>query len=130
MQAYDIVGQVFKNGSGLALARILGWAGTAIVQADVTAAEYTIYELDDDDVDSRDAVTGHEAVSLTVATVIYNALQTAVVWDVDATGYNFRHQIDVSLGSPFPTAGKTYLIEYTLTTSTQPILLRFKVDVL
>lgn len=125
--AADVVARVFKIGTGTFLARILGWDGSAITQADISAAEYSIYELDPDDPDLRTAVDGHEGVSLEVASVIFNDLQTDLVWTVDETGYNFRHTIDISTDAAFPKAETPYLVEYKLTpTSGQVILVRFK----
>ena len=39
---------------------------------------------------------GHDGVTLVVANVIFNALQTGGLWTVDEVGYNFRHEINVA----------------------------------
>lgn len=138
MDAQKIYGEVLDGGTATLLARIVGWSAAAITQADIAEAEYTVYLLDEHDPDTRTAVTAHTAVELTVADVIYDTLQTDAVWDQDATGYNFRHTVDVrpvseeeedggGLGPAFTAAGRTYLVEVTLTPVTgQVIILPFE----
>jgi hypothetical protein len=77
-------------------------------------------------------VANHAAVSLTIANVIFDTLQTDDLWNErDSTGYNFRHQIDISSNAAFTLAGRRYLVEYTLTPgSGQVIVFRFVVDVI
>lgn len=126
--AQDIYGTVFKNGSATLLARVVGADGSAIQQADLASAKYTIYLLDDTDPDSGTAVTGHTDVAVAVADLIFDTLQNDNLWDVDATGYNFRHVLDVSANQAFATAGRHYRIVFELTpTSGQVILVRFQV---
>ncbi len=128
-EATDIYGTAFKNGSATLLARVIGSDGAAIVRADVASAKYTIYLLDDQDPDSRTAVTGHANVSLTLADVIFNSLQTDALWTVDGTGYNFRHVLDVSPNQAFTVAGRRFLVEVELTpVSGQVILVRFRIN--
>ena len=130
-EAIDIHGSAFKNGSATLLARIVGPDGANILQSDVNTIEYTVYLLDDQDPDSRMPVTGHTDVALTVADVIFNTLQTAAIWTVDATGYNFRHVLDVSSNQAFAVAGRRYLVEYQLTPAVgQMILVRFRINVI
>jgi hypothetical protein len=124
-----IYGTVFKNGTATLLARIVGRNDAAIVSAEITQVLYTVYLLDDDDPDSRQAVAGHEGVALDVATVVFDQLQTDALWNVDAVGYNFCHTLDVSAQPAFPIAGRRYLIEHQLTPAAgQVILTRFRVN--
>ena len=130
-EAIDVYGTAFKNGSVTLLARVVGAAGTNIVQADLSSIKYTVYLLDDQDPDSRTAVANHTDVALSIAGVIFNTLQTDPLWTVDASGYNFRHVLDVSTHPAFTIAGRRYLIEYQLTpTSGQKILVRFRLNVI
>ena len=130
-EATDIYGTAFKNGSATLLARVIGSDGAAIVRADVASAQYTVYLLDDQDPDSRTAITGHTNVSLTLADVIFNSLQTDAPWTVDSTGYNFRHVLDVSANQAFTVAGRRVLVEFELTPdSGQVILVRFRLNVI
>lgn len=127
MNASETHGVVFKSHTATLLARVVGWDGTAIAQANLSAAEYSIYLLDDNDPDYRLAIEDHDEVSLTVSAVIFNALQTDSRWTKDATGYNFRHTIEIDENQAFTLAGRKYLVQYTLTPTTgQPIVLRFR----
>lgn len=125
--AVDIVGAVFKEGSVTLLARVIGADGSAIQTIDISAAEYTLYELDENDPDSRTAIAGHTGVSIDPDDLLFDELQTDTIWgDKDATGYNFRHIVDISTVA-FAKAGVTYLMVFTLTPVLgQPILVRFR----
>jgi hypothetical protein len=91
--------------------------------AELTAEPKPTYYLD-----GQTPLAGHSAVSLAVAGVVYDALQTDPIWTRDAIGYNFRHVLDVSAHAAFPTAGRAYRIVYELTpASGQVILVRFRV---
>jgi hypothetical protein len=126
--AADIFGTVFKNGSATLLARVVGADGSAIQQADIASAKYSVYLLDDDDPDAATAVTGHEGVSIEVASLIFDTLQTGGGWEVDETGYNFKHVLDVSANQAFSVAGRSYRIVFELTPAAgQIILVRFRV---
>lgn len=124
--AADIHGIVFKNGSATLMARVVGADAANITQLDIASGTYTIYLLDDQNVDTRTAVTGHTAVALVIASVIFDTLQTDAIWTVDDTGYNFKHVIPIATVA-FAIAGRAYLIEYTLTpNSGEKILVRFR----
>lgn len=129
--ARDYSAVAFKNGSLALLARVLGAAGQPIVPADLTAASYTIYRLDETDPDSETPVAGHTAVSLEVASVVFASLQRDANWNVDEVGYNFKHTLDISAQPAFATAGIYYRLRYELVpTSGPPLLVRFKVRVI
>ena len=126
--ATDIQGTVFKNGSATMLARVVGANGARVVQDDIASAAYTVYLLDEGDPDAGTAVAGHTDVALSVASLIHNNLRTDALWDVDSTGYNFKHVLDVSANQAFTEAGRSYRIVFRLTpTSGQVILVRFRV---
>ena len=130
-EAVDTYGVAFKNGSITCMARVTGADAANIQQADISSGVYSLYLLDDQDPDSRTAVTGHAAGSLTIASVIFDTLQTDARWTVDSTGYNFKHVIDISANVAFAIAGRRYLVEYTLTpASGQVIIVRFRVNVI
>jgi hypothetical protein len=122
---------VFKDGSAVLLARVVDEAAGVIQQADLSAAEYTIYLLDDQDSDTRTAVTGHTGVALVVTAVIFDTLQTGAEWTVDDTGYNYKLTLDVSSDAAFSVAGRRYLVETKLTpVSGQIILIRHRCNVI
>lgn len=126
--ASDIHGVVFKNGSATFLARVVGAQGTPITQANIASAKYTAYLLDENDPDAATALTGHTDVAVAVASLVYDSLQNDALWDIDATGYNFKHVLDVAANQAFATAGRTYRLVFELTpTSGQVILVRFRV---
>ena len=127
-EASDIQGVVFRNGSCTLLARVVGADAQPIVQADIDSAKYTVYLLDDADADKQTPIDSHEDVSLTVAECIYNTLQDDDLWDVDSTGYNFKHVLDVATSAAFTVAGRSYRVVVRLTpTVGQVILVRFRV---
>jgi len=126
--AIDVHGGVHKNGSATLLARVVGADAQPIQQADIASAEYTIYLLDETDPDAGTAVTGHTAVEVTVADLIFDTLQKDALWDVDPIGYNFRHVLDVETAQAFAVAGASYRIVFGLTPAVgQVILVRFRV---
>jgi hypothetical protein len=125
--ANDIQGKVFRHGSAVFMARIVNASGEIVNQASVAALEYTIYELTSDDPSGLIPVTGHEGVSLTVGTVVFDTLQNDGAWTVDTQGYNFRHELDVSANEAFESAGKVYQVRYELTPVLgQKIVFRFQ----
>lgn len=129
--AVEIHGTAFKNGSVTLLARVVGGNGAPVVQADIASAAYTVSLLDDSDPDVATAVTGHNGVSLNPASLISDVLQNDDLWDVDDTGYNFKHVLDISTNQAFATAGRHYRAEFQLTpTSGQVILVRFRVFII
>ncbi len=126
--ASDVHGTVFKNGTATNLARVVGADGANITQADIASGVYSIYLLNDQDADSRTAVTNHSAVALVVADVFFDTLQTDSIWTKDATGYNFKHTPAISADAAFAIADRAYLVEYTLTPSSgEVIFIRFRV---
>lgn len=129
--AADTYGTAFKNGSVTLLARVVGKNGADILQADIASAKYSAYLLDEQDADSRTAVTGHSDVALNVGDIVFNTLQNDALWTVDQTGYNFRHVLDVSENQAFTIAGRRFLVEFELIPSTgQVILVRFRLNVI
>lgn len=125
----DYYGKVFKNGSGVFLARLVGPNGELLLPSDVASIVYSIALLDPRDPDSRTAVTGHQQVAVTAAGVLLDMLQHDAAWTRDPIGYNFRHEIDVSQHEAFAAAGRSYLLTYTITPSAgQRVLMRFRVQ--
>ena len=127
MQAHDIHGTVFQNGTATLLARVLGNNGAPIVQADAATIDYSIYLLDDDDPDLRQPVEGHEDVALEPAAVIFNSLQPTFYgrWTLSATTSSISPTFRSN--PAFPWAGKKYLVEYRLhPPAGQIVLVRFR----
>jgi hypothetical protein len=124
--AKDIYGTAFKNGSALLMARIVDNTGEPILSG-VSSVTYSIYELDPCRPDHLTAVSGHHNVSLVVEDVMFDGLQSGGLWTVDEVGYNFRHEIDVSVAAAFPKAGVDYQVRYELMPPMgQKTILRFQ----
>ncbi|QDT01267.1 hypothetical protein [Adhaeretor mobilis] len=125
--ARDIPGAVFRDGTATLLARIVDADDSPVTQSSLTAAEYSIFQIDPRDPATQSVVTGHDGQALVIADVIFDTLQTGAPWSIDETGYNFRHEIDISTDSAFPAAGAVYQVRYELTPVTgQPIVFRFE----
>ena len=119
----DLTGNVFVGGTLTALARVVDWANALLVQSAVSTITYTITDP------SGSPVTGHNNVSLTIADVIFDTLQTspAGLWTADSTGFNFAHTIDISSNPAFAVTG-THVLQYVITpTSAQPVLVRYSI---
>ena len=125
--AVDIRGQVFRDGSATLLARVVGGDGAQLTQSDITAAQYTVYLLDQNDPNLQDAVDGHEDVDVAPVNLLFDTPQLDALWTVDSVGYNFRHALEVSASAAFPLAGRAYLIVFKLTPTAGPVILvRFR----
>ncbi len=129
--AADITGDMFKNFSATVMARVLKSDGTYLKQADCSSIVYTISLIDQTAIDTQTPVTGHIAVPVTIATSVYDTLQTThnnALWTVDDTGFNFVHSINVSTNQAFTAGESYYRIAYTITPAAgQPIPIRCKV---
>ncbi len=80
--------------------------GSNISQSDISAVERKIFDADGSTPD-----TAEDTSDLTVASVVFDDLQTDDRWTEDSTGYNFRDTVVASLLSS-PTR---YRIEYKFT---------------
>lgn len=124
--ASDTYGAVFKNGAAILLARVVGADGQLVVPGDVALITYSVLELDERRPDETTVVEGHEAKVLLADEVFFAGLQSDSLWSADTTGYNFRHEIDVSAYEAFPAAGVSYQVRYEVTpTSGQKLVFRF-----
>lgn len=122
--AEHFYGTVLDNGTCRLKGQIANDAGDLLTIAGTSVASYTIYEIDPNDEDNRTAIEGHEDVALTVADVI---LDSPGSWDIDDTGYNFLHEIDISTNPAFTLAGREYLVVVSVTpTDEQPRLGAFR----
>jgi hypothetical protein len=125
MNARNVQGVINTNGTATCMARVVGWSNEAITQADIASAAYTVYLVSATDPNVWTVVDNHDAEVLTVASIVYDTLQTATPWTVDATGYNFRHTVPIA-SAAFATPARSYVVQYTLTPTTgQPIVVSF-----
>jgi hypothetical protein len=130
--ARDIHGTVFVGGTRTLQDRIVGSNSVAVVQADIASISYTIELLDGQDDAERTVVEGHEDVALVVSDVIFDTLQTPDDWtenrQLDAIGYNFAYEIDISDHAAFTLVGRLYLVTVTFVPDEgQPIVSRYRI---
>ena len=121
----------FKNGPLTLLGRVVLEDATDAVQSDIASGVYTIEKYDEDDEGTLTAVTGHSAVALTIASCIFDTLQTDDRWSEDSTGYNFKHVINMATNQAFASLGD-YKVTVTFTdkqSPAQPIVLVYLVEV-
>jgi len=129
--ANEIHGTVFKNASATFLARVVNSEETPITDADIASAKYSVYLVDENDMTAHTVVSAHSDVSVSVGSIIFGSLQNDDSWDVDNTGYNFKHSLDVLSDQAFTEAGRIYRIVFELTpTYGQVIVVRFRVHVI
>ena len=125
--ASDFYGTVFERGSALLMARVTTADGQAITRADLASARYTIYKLDPCENELGIPVTGHDSAALVVDDILFDSMQTGDPWTIDAEGYNFRHELDVSTNEGFPTTNRDYQVRYELTPNLgQKVIFRFQ----
>jgi len=91
------------------LARIVGHDGAAITQSATSSITYAVYDRT-----SNAPQTALTTGSMTVASVVFDTLQTDVRWVADTTGYNFRYD---AVGSIVPSPGRVYRVIVTFTPS-------------
>ena len=109
MESHEILADAMWEGvSPTVMARWQGSTGGNLLQANVASIAYQVRDLNL----SSTAGAVASSTGLTVASVIFDALQTDNRWTKDATGYNFRHTLGSSV---FATGGHTYRAEYKLT---------------
>lgn len=104
---------VFEDGGATFLARVYGNSGSAITQASLSSITCKVFDLD-----STTPDTAILTPTVTIASVVYDTLQTGGLWvddngdALDSVGYNFAHAMPATA---FPTGGHRYRIEYKLT---------------
>lgn len=124
----DTYGAVFAEGSVVNLARLETADGELVEPSSMASASYSIVARDLCSGIGDTPVAGHLDQALVPSAVLFDTLQNGDIWDQDETGYNFRHEIDVTTDPAFPVAGKTYLVRYRLTpVSGQPVIFQFSI---
>lgn len=94
----------FEDSGALLMARVKLESGY-LQQSDVSAINVICSEKG-----TPATITGN--VNLTIADVVFDALQTGWPWQTDEDGYNFRYQAPASF---FPDGNKSYLVEIKFT---------------
>jgi hypothetical protein len=124
-QAKVNTGFAFEDAGVALMARVEGWNGVNIVQSDLSAIQYCV-------TNKNTGATVIASTSLTISSVVFNTLQTPAVWQTDATGYNFRHNVPAAA---FPSGDEVtpviYRVEYKLTfASGEPVFLVWDIEAL
>lgn len=99
-----------EDSNAYIMAYLRNAAGTALKVADIASLTYSVYQVVDG---VATVVTGHDGVSLTIATAIFDTLQTAALdprW-TGSGGYNFKHDL---LYTAFPSGNVHYEYECTV----------------
>jgi hypothetical protein len=108
-RAFIFRGRAYEDHSSAVLAYVNKAKGVRLLQAHVSSITCTIT-----DSTTGTAVTGFNGVSLSPSAVIYDTLQTDDDWELDDTGYNFRHDLSTSA---LPNGSRTYLYRTTIVTT-------------
>lgn len=124
-EANEIEGVVLERSSAVLLARVVHADDQPIVPAEIGSIAYTVTQRPGCG-GAKQAVSGHENVPLSPESVLYGTLQTGAEWTVDAVGFNFRHELNVSTDAAFPSGGRAYEVRYELTPlAGQAVVVRF-----
>lgn len=106
MSASDkISGIVWEDGDVSCLARVQ-LNGSNVTQSVLSSITCKVFDLN-----SSTRTTAVSTPTVTIASSVFDTLQTDGRWTVDATGYNFRHTIAASVIS----SAHRYKIEYLFT---------------
>ena len=100
-----IKGILFEDGGGTNIARVANISGTNITQASLSSIYYSVFDMTTSQVILA-------STQLTIANVVFDTLQTAAVWTLDSTGYNFRHDFAATC---IPEGDHVYRFEYKFT---------------
>jgi hypothetical protein len=110
MSAVIVTEAVFEDSGCYLLARIRGNDAANIVQADISSINLCVSQ--------KGGTPDTAGTAVTVATVIFNTLQTDARWTVDSTGYNFRYEVPAA---SLPVGGRKYLFEFKFTPASGPV---------
>ena len=116
-----ILGVAIEDGGATLLARIVGNNAANITIASISTITYQVF--------TKGATTDIAANSpLTVASAIFDTLQTDAVWTVDSIGYNFKH---AAVPLEFPTGNEVSVFEFKFTpVSGEVFYVLYEIDVL
>lgn len=109
---------IYEDTGITCMARIQGGDASNITQATTSAITVAVFK------NANTSAT--YTASLTVADVVFDALQTDSRWDYDSTGYNFRTELPALV---FDTGDATYTVEYKFTpTSGSQYFVIYEID--
>ena len=109
---------IYEDTGATCMARIVGADATAITQATTSAITLAVFK------NANTSAT--YTASLTVADVVFNALQTDGRWTKDSSGYNFRFS---AIASIFASGDATFRLEFKFTpTSGSQYFVIYEID--
>ena len=109
---------IYEDTGITCMARIQGDDAVNITQATTSAITVAVFK------NANTAAT--YTASLTVADVVFDALQTDARWSKDSTGYNFRYAV---IASVFADGDATYTVEFKFTpTSGSQYFVIYEID--
>lgn len=100
-------GSIWEDYPTQLMARIVGNDGSYITQATISTITYKV-------IDTSDGTVVVSNGSMTVASVVFDTMQSDSRWELDDVGYNFRAEI---AGASFPSSGRVYRVEVLFTPS-------------
>ena len=109
---------IYEDTGATCMARIVGADSTAITQSTTSAITLAVFK--------NSSTVATYTASLTVADVVFDALQTDGRWTKDSTGYNFRYAV---IASVFDDGDATYTVEFKFTpTSGSQYFVIYEID--
>tara|TARA_R110002073_G_scaffold173721_1_gene330826 strand:- start:1725 stop:2102 length:378 start_codon:yes stop_codon:yes gene_type:complete len=109
---------IYEDTGVTCMARIVGADSTAITQSTTSAITLAVFK--------NSSTVATYTASLTVADVVFNALQTDGRWTKDSTGYNFRYS---AIASIFDDGDATFRLEFKFTpTSGSQYFVVYEID--
>jgi hypothetical protein len=105
--------------SGVLMARLVDPQGRAMHRGLVHSIQYSLYELCEGESPRKRLVSNHIGRQLRVDKVVTNGLKVGGGWDIDASGYNFRHRFVVDDAEVRSKSASTmYELRYVITQTT------------
>lgn len=97
--------EVYENSGVFLMGRYKGGDGSLITQASISSIAIKVY-------DDGDPTAAVDELALTVADVVFDALQTDERWQEDSSGYNFGYALPAE---SLPDGQKNYNVEVKFT---------------
>lgn len=102
-EAYQV--EIWEDQDLVVMARVKGVDRQLIIQSTLSSISVTVTDLSNGEQVST-------ALAPSVASTVFDTLQTDARWTKDRTGYNFRYTIP---GTYFPSGGRDYWVEVEFT---------------
>ncbi|MDO4570320.1 MAG: hypothetical protein Q4D38_08055 [Planctomycetia bacterium] len=107
-------GTVLTSGSVALLARIVGEYSEVLKRSEFSSGHYSVFRLEETNEFRKTPIEGHYEKPLDLDSVLFNVLQKDASWNIDTSGYNFRHVLGCRENDIFALSERLYQVEYTL----------------